>query len=232
MSSPVVLLPGLNTTREVWRDVEAEMPKGRPLLLLDCPPLDTVEAVADAITVEAPERFHLVGFSFGGYVALALLQRHPHRLESLVMVSSTASADNEAQRDYRRACLAAAAAGRHEDLNEQGAAMTLHERALQDGALVDRYLTMMRSYGRERYIAHMRACLARPDRTSVLERSQLPMLFVAGEQDRVVSLRRQRQSADAARAELKIIAGAGHQAPLEQPRALAELLSDWLAERD
>jgi pimeloyl-ACP methyl ester carboxylesterase len=74
----------------------------------------------------------------------------------------------------------------------------------------------------------MRACMDRPDRTAVLAAAQRPVLFIGGEQDRVVSLRRQRESAEAASAVLEIITGAAHQVPLEQPVALAGALSAWL----
>jgi pimeloyl-ACP methyl ester carboxylesterase len=227
----VVFLPGLNTTRAVWDPMLEGMAVAIRAQALDCPALDTVEAVADAIALSAPERFHLVGFSFGGYVALAMLERYPQRIESLVMVGSAAGADNEAQRAYRENGLRVAAAGGHEALNTEGAAATLHEASAQNPEIVARYLTMMRAYGRDRYMAHLRACMARPDRTGVLAATPHPVLFVTGEQDRVVSLRRQQDSARAARADLRVLPGAGHQVPLEQPIALAEVLSTWISDQ-
>jgi len=228
---PVVLLPGLNTTPEVWSDVIARLPADRDYVRLECPALDTVEAVADAVAAAAPARFHLVGYSFGGYVALAILERHAERVESLAMVASSAIADTEGQRRYRDDCVAAAEAGRHEALNAASAPMSFNDEAAIPPALMDRYLAMMRAYGAERFAAHSRACARRPDRTQVLANTEVPVLFIGGEHDRVVSLRRQQESAAAAKADFRLLAGAGHQAPLEQPQALAEAFQDWWAQR-
>lgn len=227
----MVLLPGLNTTPQVWTDVIARLPADRDYVRLECPALDTVEAVADAVAAAAPERFHLVGYSFGGYVALAMLERYAARVESLAMVASSAITDSEGVRRYREDCVAAAEAGRHEAMNAASAPMSFADEAAIPPALMDRYLAMMRAYGAQRFAAHSRACARRPDRTKVLADTKVPVLFIGGEHDRVVSLRRQQESAAAAKADFVVLAGAGHQAPLEQPQALAEALQGWWAER-
>ena len=76
----LVLVPGLNNTHAVWDGVVAALGASAQCSALDCPALDTVEAVADALLAQLPERFWLAGFSFGGYVALAMLERAPQRV--------------------------------------------------------------------------------------------------------------------------------------------------------
>ena len=72
MAAPcLALVPGLNNTAQVWDGAMASLAGAADCRALDCPALDTVEAVADALLAQLPQRFFLAGFSFGGYVALA-----------------------------------------------------------------------------------------------------------------------------------------------------------------
>ena len=226
----VVFLPGLNTTAEVWAEVIEALPPSFAGHALDCPALTTVEAIATDLAARTPPRFHLVGFSFGGYVALAMLELFPERIASLVLVGSAATADNDAQRAYRKASLATVTAGEREASSEAGAALTMHDDTAADPAIMARYLGMMRAYGDKRYVAHMLACLARPDRTSILSGTATPVLVLSGEQDWVVSTNRQKAAAEAAHGEWIEIPGAGHQVPLEQPDILTDHLKAWLSQ--
>ena len=224
----VMLLPGLNTTSKVWRDVLPFIPTPLVAHTPELAALPTMEAIAEDLVADAPARFHLVGYSLGGYVALAMLEKYPDRIESLVLIGSAAHADNQAVKDYRQTCLDAAAAGRHEALNEAGAAQTFHDDSARRPELLAAYLDMMRSYGVDRYVAHLQACMTRPDRHDVLRQTDKPLLLMAGDQDRVVPIGRQKASAEAADAELVIVTGAGHQVPLEQPQVVGARLRDWL----
>lgn len=226
---PIVMLHGLSTTGAVWARVKPHLE--RPALTPDLEALETVEAVADAVAAHAPERFHLAGYSFGGYVALALLERHGARLESLIMVSSSAVADNEAQKAFRRDSIARAEAGGFEAIGAEAIALALHPDAAGDADLLDEAMGLMRTSGAARYIAHSRACVARPDRTSLVAASDCPRMFVSGDADRIVTLGRQRASAEAAGVPLQLIEGAGHLLPIEKPAALARALNAWLADR-
>ena len=81
MSIDLALIAGLNNTAAVW---DAVLPvigaeSARVGKVVNChaatnPAMDTVEELARHWLNNLPQRFHLVGFSFGGYVALAMLE--------------------------------------------------------------------------------------------------------------------------------------------------------------
>ena len=50
-------------------------------------------------------RVVLAGMSMGGYVALAFVERYPHALAGLALISSQAAADTEEGRANRRAMI-------------------------------------------------------------------------------------------------------------------------------
>ncbi|HEY6512699.1 MAG TPA: hypothetical protein VI032_12000 [Burkholderiaceae bacterium] len=53
-----------------------------------------------------PERFTLVGLSLGGYAAFEIIRRQLHRLERLVLIDTTAVADQPARKAGRLADIA------------------------------------------------------------------------------------------------------------------------------
>jgi len=229
MSKDIVLLPGLNTLAYVWDPVvSAVTDKSWRWHLLDCPAFEAVEEIARAFAVNLPPTFHLIGFSMGGYVALALAELFPDRVKSLMLVSSAADADNEAQRAFRQLCVAAADRGDHEEMNATGAHLTLHPDSAKDPEVLGRYLAMMCSYGRDRFRAHSIACAVRPSRADFLIGCKLPVAVVGGEADKVVSLKRQAATASLAGVAPIVIPGAGHQVPLERPELLADVIASWL----
>ena len=194
MKKSLVLVPGLNNTRAVFDGVVAALPPPVAALALDNPALDTVEAIAAAHLAQLPERFWLAGFSFGGYVALAMLAQAPERVQGIAMLCTAPFADSEAAAQKRLAARQA----------------------------------MVQDYGPARYAAHVRATAARPDRSALLDGSR-PTLVLAGSQDKLFTP--EALAAYAARipgAQQRVVGPAGHLAPMEQPRAVAEALAQWM----
>lgn len=225
----LVLLPGLNCTSAVFDAVTPRIASSIRTHALDLPPLDSVEALADDVLARSPERFWLGGFSFGGYVAMAVLDRAPERVLGLALICSSAGADTPQASARRRESIATARQGGYEEMASSATA-PFHPDSLGKPELVETRRRIIRAYGAERYIAHSHACIARPDRTRLLD-GKRPTLFVTAAQDVVVPHAMVRALADsvpgAAFAEIE---GAGHLLPLEQPQALAATLSRWIEE--
>lgn len=228
MTPSLVLLPGLNNTRAVFDGVRAALPPSVDALALDNPALDTVEAIAAAHLVKLPERFWLAGFSFGGYVALAMLALAPERVQGIAMLCTAPFADSEAAAQKRLAALDAVAQGRYFEMVAAGVANTFHPDSLANAPLMAARQAMVQDYGPERYAAHVRATAARPDRSALLDGSS-PTLVLAGSHDKLFPP--EALAAYAERipgAQQRVVGPAGHLAPMEQPRAVAEALAQWM----
>jgi pimeloyl-ACP methyl ester carboxylesterase len=108
----VVLLPGLLTTPQIWDPVQDALAQhGWMSHAAMCPALETVKAIVDELATSLPERCHLVGFSFGGYVALTMLDNYPELVASLCLVGSGGHCDSQALRVFRQQCIDEVAAG-------------------------------------------------------------------------------------------------------------------------
>jgi 2-succinyl-6-hydroxy-2,4-cyclohexadiene-1-carboxylate synthase len=108
----IVLLHGFSGTRRAWDGVLACLPVERcEGLALDLPghgslagagPITFAGAVAQVLAA-APTRFELGGYSLGGRVALLVALAAPARVDRLVLVSTGAGLEHDAERARRRA---------------------------------------------------------------------------------------------------------------------------------
>jgi pimeloyl-ACP methyl ester carboxylesterase len=228
MTQTLVLIPGLNNTAAVWNGVVAALPNGVQALAQDNPALESVEAIAQALLAGLPDRFWLAGFSFGGYVALAMLEAAPERIAGIAMVCTGPHADPPAARERRLAALDAVAQGQYVEMIERQAANAFHPDSLSDMAMMQARSAMVRAYGAERYAAHVRATMVRPDRSHLLDGGK-PTLVVTASHDTVITPASVATYAAAiSGAQHHVVQGAGHLVPMEKPAELAKLLAEWM----
>jgi 2-succinyl-6-hydroxy-2,4-cyclohexadiene-1-carboxylate synthase len=108
----LVLLHGFVGTRATWDGVvERLAPERYTALALDLPGHGestdalqriTFDACAEHVLSHSPPSFELCGYSLGGRLALHVALRAPERVRRLVLVSTTAGIDDEAERAARR----------------------------------------------------------------------------------------------------------------------------------
>jgi pimeloyl-ACP methyl ester carboxylesterase len=242
MTHDLLLLPGLNNTPAVFDGVCAALPAAIRHQAIDLPALDRVEDLADHVLADAPERFWLAGFSFGGYVSMAILARAPERVQGLALVCSLPGADTPGQIARRQAAIEVALQGRYEAEAVKILA-PFHPDSLDKPDLMAQRRAMIEGYGAARHIAHCKACIARADRTALLD-GRHPLLLVTASHDIVVptaavlGLGASLQASIGSLAERRgpgggvqclNIEGAGHLLPMEKPRELAAVLADWIS---
>jgi len=189
----------------------------------------SIDAIADAAVVTlrngiGAEAAHWVGCSMGGYVALAIAERHPDAVAGLGLVDTRSIADDDARRQGRLA-VALEAETSHSLPDPKDQAQTLvglvgpgREDAVTAAAAI------IGSATPEAVAWGQRAMAARPDRTRVLGAVGGPVVVVWGENDALASREEAEQMADAAGVSVDQIPGVGHLSPLEAPEAVADAL--------
>lgn len=220
----LVLLPGFMCDNDLWRDMVPDLERlGQPYfgnVYQD----DTLEGMAARVLAEAPERFVLVGFSMGGFVARVLTLMAPQRVSGVAFVASSAREYTEAERERRRQ---GALPGDRPKRANPGVALGLHPDRERDPALLDRLRDMQRRLGAE--VRGRQSALIRRDGYADLERITCPALVVACRQDRLRSFgETERMATHLPHARFEVIEDCGHMAPLEKPRELAALLASWI----
>jgi pimeloyl-ACP methyl ester carboxylesterase len=227
---PLLLLPGLSSTPELWDAVKAALPVGIRCTALENPALEDIDAIAQAILAKAPPRFALAGFSFGGYVALAIAAHAGDRIERLALIATGANADSPDAAASRQRLVGLAQTA-YESIDEKMTRFLLHPDRGADEAIHAKRSRMSRDYGPGRFIAHQRAAMKRPVRDATLASIRVPTLVAVGREDRITPLAQHEEMARRIpAAELVVFEHCGHLVPLEAPIDLAGALSRWMTQ--
>ena len=172
----------------------------------------------------------VVGFSMGGYVALALAALSPKTLAGLVLVDTRAEADSKEGKEKREATIASV---RDKGTRALAMAMIAHQltEATRTGErlLAEEVRAMMLKQSKAGVLGALAAMRDRPDRRDLLKELKAPALAIVGEKDAVTPPAAAQVIADLARCEAKVIPGAAHLSPMERPEDVNEALLGWLA---
>jgi pimeloyl-ACP methyl ester carboxylesterase len=235
-----VLLHGYPLDHRVWLDQLSALAPVRRCIAPDLrghgrsdgtgDPVLSMERLADDVAgllaALGEERADVVGLSMGGYVALALWEAHPQLIRTLALVGTRAGADGAEARAGRDAT-----AARILESGRSGLADDLVAAMLSSGASMTaraRLRTMVEAIPYETAVAVLGGMRDRKDRTALLGTISVPVLVVAGGEDRLIPPDQAGPMAAAIPgARVEIIPGAGHLTPLEAGPALAGVLAGF-----
>jgi pimeloyl-ACP methyl ester carboxylesterase len=224
----LILLPGTMCDARLWADMTPVLAPHARLHHGDLTQDDTIAAIATRVLAAAPEKFHLCGFSMGGYVAREIVLAAPKRAQTLVLVN-TSSAGITVDAMARRQDMAKLLEGRpFPGLTRANLRKSVHPARADDASLLDRIQEMAVGLGGEVFARQLR--LPRGDGRESLARIECPTLVVAARDDTLRTLDESRTLADGIPgARLEVIEDCGHMTPFERPDVLAQLLIDWIS---
>ena len=236
----VVLLHGYLESLYVWDEFAGLLARnGVRVVTLDLPghgisvvrgEVHTMEFLADTVAAGVRalgiERCTVVGHSMGGYVALALCERHPELLEGVVLLSSTPNADTPEKQENRRREIELVRAGRKELLARIApeAGFAEENRRRMSDAIADLAEQVFLTED-EGIIALLGGMIARSDRNELLRQTQVPVGFILGRKDGYIPVETaERMVAEHPEAQVFWLENSGHMGFLEEPEAAAGAL--------
>ena len=226
--TPLILLPGLGSDGALWADQVRDLTDIADPVVGDTLQDDTLPAMAQRILAAAPARFALAGLSMGGYLALEIMRQAPERVSRLALCDTSARADTPEQTAGREAAIDAA--GKYDFAALARMSLNQLVAAGAPGPVRDAVVAMSVRVGVETYVRQQRAIMRRPDSRPILAGIVIPTLVMVGEYDALTPPALAQEIADAVPgATLRIVPGAGHLPPMEQPAPTTALLRDWLA---
>ncbi len=221
----LVLLPGFMCDSDLWTDMADDLAKLGTVHYGNVYQDDTLEGMARRVLDESPDRFVLVGFSMGGFVARVLTLMAPERVTAVAFIASSARGYSAEETERRKRGFQPG----DRPPRANGVAAGLHPARERDPVLLERLRGMQRRLGPE--VRARQAALVRRDGYADLERIACPALVVACRQDRLRSFgETERMAKHLPHSRFNIIEDCGHMAPLEHPSELTALLADWVAE--
>jgi len=226
----MVLVPGLLCTEDLFAPQIAALGDCAEILVADHTRDDSMEEIAARLLSNAPDTFVLGGLSMGGYVAFEVVRQAPERVEGLVLMSTSARADRDVQKDQRRALVDKASTNGLDAVTEDLLPLLVHPDRLAEDELPETIRCMARATGLQTFARQQQAIIARADMRPMLPEITCPTLIMVGGQDVVTPGKvAEEMAAGISPAELRIIPGCGHLPTLERPEIVSDLLRDFLA---
>ena len=252
---PILLIPGLGLDHTYYRfgipllaqrmQVIAVDPRGIGASTKSPPPY-SVEGWADDFAAMIDRLgfgpIHVLGSSLGGSMALALAQRHPDKLKSLMVVGGFSELDRATELNFRLRLRLIEKLGMSDEVADYMGLWTLTRKFINSDV---GYATMranqanIRTNSAEGYSAFIEALLQwgrcqpgqeqEPKFTALLGTIKVPTLVVTSDNDHLIP--RELCELIAARiagAKLVVMPGAGHIPFMEQPAEVVRIVIDFL----
>lgn len=235
---PIVMIHGFTQTKACWGPFAEDLAEDHQLLLLDAPGHgDSSARMADLVDgadflAQTGGRGTYLGYSMGGRFALHIAIQHPALVERLILISTTAGIDDDAERSRRR---------------EADETLATHIEDIGVEIFVDEWLAqpMFSSIAVDASLADFRKANTASGLASSLRLAgtgtqsplwalihelNMPVLVIAGANDeKFVALARRLVEMIGSNAQLEIIPVVGHSAQLENPARTATIVREWLS---
>ena len=172
----------------------------------------------------------LIGHSMGGYIALAFAKKYPDKLNALGLFHSTAYGDSMEKKSNRQKGI--------EFIRRHGAfeflkttIPNLFSQRSKDEMpqRIGEFIARQDNFSAEALVSYYEAMMQRPDRTDILQKATVPVLFIMGEYDYAIPLEESlKQCHLPEKSYIYILRKSGHMGMLEEPGKANTILYDFL----
>jgi pimeloyl-ACP methyl ester carboxylesterase len=228
-TTPLLLVPGLASSARIYAPVIPALWRFGPVMVANHIRDDSMAGIARRILKEAPPRFALAGHSMGGYIAFEIMRQAPERVAKLALINTQARPDTPEATARRRGMIARARNGEYRGVLAELFPGFVHPSRRDDAGLRQLVYDMGDDVGLEAFIRQQTAVMSRPDSRPTLAWIKCPTLVLTGDEDHTIPNSLSMEMADGIPgAKLVILPDCGHLPQLEQPKATADALVEWL----
>lgn len=226
----LLLIPGFMLDRDIWGDVEDALEERYgPVFHVDLSIDGSIREMARRAVQLVPEKFVVIGFSMGGYVAREIVRQIPDRVSALVLIATSARGGDMLQSKRVVSSAVERGAASFRGISSSAVKTALHPKNHSRADLLARIQSMGERLGGEVFVRQSN--LVRSDERATLGDVRCPTLVIAGEHDMLRSNDEALEMVTGiASAELVTVSGVGHMVPLEDPQQLTEVILAWLDE--
>jgi 3-oxoadipate enol-lactonase len=234
---PLVLVHGFPLDGRMWDAVIPALSKTHRVIVPDLPgfgrspagPPFSIDSLADALLarLDAVEAVPcvLAGLSMGGYIALSFALRR-----GLMLVDTRAESDTPQGRMAREEMIRLVRAfGSDAIADKMLPRLIAPETASKHPEVVSSLRKIMESCSPAAIEHALAAMRDRPDRTPDLASIAAPTLILVGDADAITPPSIAREMGQRIQhSEVRVIPGAGHMSPMEQPAEVSRVMLEWL----
>ena len=175
---------------------------------------------------EGREALSLIGHSMGGYITLAFAEKYPGNLSAFGLFHSTAYADSEEKKAIRRKGI--------EFIKQHGAfeflKTTIPNLFAADAINEKEQLIIQgHNFAQPSLVSYYEAMIQRPDRTDLLQKATVPVLFIMGKYDNAIPLEDGLQQCHLPeKSYIYVLRNSGHMGMLEEKLKSNDILVKFL----
>jgi pimeloyl-ACP methyl ester carboxylesterase len=236
---PVVLLHGYLLSGEAWKPLSDLLTATFRVISVDIPghggsgvagDTHTMEFIAEAVRAvlkdAGEKKVLLTGHSMGGYAALAFAEKYPDMLAGYVLFHSHPYADAPEGILKRKREIEVVMAGKKNIMYPANISMMFAEDNLKTmPAALSKLKRLASGNPAEGIVAILNGMIVRPQRTAVIEKGEVPLLWILGRGDRYFSPEAAMRSIKIpSNAQVVIIEKSGHLGFIEEPELSSELI--------
>lgn len=145
---------------------------------------DYADCIKLLLEYENIEQCIMLGHSMGGYITLAFAEKYQNNLKGFGLLHSTAFADNATKKENRmRSIEMIEAYGGYSFLKNVIPTYFGEKYKAEHAATINEFIKAATHYEKDALQQYYFAMMNRPDRTNVLSKANIPILFIIGEED-------------------------------------------------
>lgn len=189
--------------------------------------VDDLEHLISALELVDPI---LCGFSMGGYIALRAHERFNTRLKALILANTTTLSDNDEAKLKRAAAIKGIDEEGAEPFLENFFSVAFSEDYREKGARkIEEWKTKILYFSPIGIKGGLLAMLGRTDTMQSLKTTEIPVLLISGEEDRIISPDQMRKMAEGIKNSTFVsLDHCGHMSMLENPQGFIAALQSFL----
>jgi pimeloyl-ACP methyl ester carboxylesterase len=242
IGKPVILLHGFGEDGSVWNSQVDFLKERFQIIVPDLPGSGQSEMIDDMsiegmaevihgiIHTEKIETCPVIGHSMGGYITLALVEKYWNHVSAFGLFHSTAFADSEEKKAIRRKGV--------EFILQHGAFEFLKtvipnlfssrsKEIIPEG--ISGFIGQQHNFSEDVLVSYYKAMMMRPDRTDILQKSAVPVLFIMGKYDTAIPLADGlKQCHLPEKSYIHIFQNSAHMGMIEEPEHSNRILEEFL----
>lgn len=221
---PLVMLPGMACNQLLWRQVLPLLPKHIKPVMLDLLPCSSQENMLHIMNQLPYDKFILMGFSMGGYLAQHFYAMYPERVSHLILLCTSGEKKHTPTSVIERNLKLMK--------NEAYLSHLINPDSPEhEQELYAKLITMLDQVGPEAASRQMHIMANRQSFLKQFPTKPVPTLVIGARKDKIISERQISQLASALNADVTWFNKSGHMLPLESPDKLACLINNWLTQQ-
>jgi pimeloyl-ACP methyl ester carboxylesterase len=238
----IVLIHGFAGSKLYWEKVLPDLSLNNRVIAIDLPGHGDSEMELENYSIEDMaglikefldklelEEVTMFGHSLGGYITLAFCELYPQYLNGFSLVHSTANPDSEEAKAGRESnAKKVLEQGPEEFIKGLSTKLFSKDHTEMNAKDIEKTVKIGMSTSIKGVVNALLAMRDRPNRNDVLEKAEIPVLLIAGEQDQIIPPEKT-FTVKKENIEQRIIEGAGHMSMYEKPGELVKIMKDFLA---